>query len=300
MSKKRVLILRFSALGDIVILIYLLKSLKIQSSSKYHFTIATHPKVKPFLKELPEVDFIEVDFKDKFKGIKGLLDLFHVFYGMKFDVILDFHDVIRTKVLKALFRMVSIPVFTFYKGRKEKNEVIQNKLNDKRNIPTTFERYYNLFKTLDNGFEINENQYFEKIELNENCISFLGELDSIWIGIAPFSKHKSKEYPLEKIKEIVDFYSNNKKVNFLIFGFGEIEKTKIDAMFLDYYQVKNTISKFTFEEECAMISNLDIMISMDSANGHIASLYNIPTITIWELHIQLLVLNHIINLLKIK
>ena len=38
-----------------------------------------------------------------------------------------------------------------------------------------------------------------------------------------------------------------------------------------------------FENELALISNLDLMISMDSANGHIASIYNVPVITLWGL-----------------
>ena len=38
-----------------------------------------------------------------------------------------------------------------------------------------------------------------------------------------------------------------------------------------------------FENEISLISNLDLMISMDSANGHIASIYNVPVITIWGL-----------------
>jgi ADP-heptose:LPS heptosyltransferase len=35
------------------------------------------------------------------------------------------------------------------------------------------------------------------------------------------------------------------------------------------------------EEEMEIISNLDLMISMDSANGHIASLFGIKVLTIW-------------------
>ena len=31
----------------------------------------------------------------------------------------------------------------------------------------------------------------------------------------------------------------------------------------------------------AVISNLDVMISMDSANGHVASLFGVNVITIW-------------------
>jgi ADP-heptose:LPS heptosyltransferase len=35
--------------------------------------------------------------------------------------------------------------------------------------------------------------------------------------------------------------------------------------------------------EIEIISNLDLMISMDSANGHLAANYNVPVISLWGL-----------------
>lgn len=280
MTSKRILILRFSALGDILILLPLLKSIQ-NKKTNYHFTVASIPKLAFLFKDIPNVDFIGVDFKENYKGFKGLIDLFHVFYGMKFDAVLDLHDVIRTKVLKLLFQMVKTPVFTFQKGRAEKRKLIKDITKTLPILPTTFERYFAGFKALGNSFEIINNQYFEKIELNEKCAGFLGDFDSKWIGIAPFSKHKSKEYSLEKIREIVNSFSNKSEVKFIFFGYGEAEKNQIDSIFKDNEKVKNAISKFTFEEECTMISNLNIMISMDSANGHLSALFGVPTITIW-------------------
>lgn len=280
MTSKRILILRFSALGDILILLPLLKSIQ-NKKTNYHFTVASIPKLAFLFKDIPNVDFIGVEFKENYKGCKGLIDLFHVFYVMKFDAVLDLHDVIRTKVLKLLFQMVKTPVFTFQKGRADKRKLIKDNIKTLPNLPTTFERYLAGFKALDNSFEIIENQYFEKIELNEKCADFLADFDSKWIGIAPFSKHKSKEYSLEKIREIVNGFSNKSEVKCIFFGYGEAEKNQIDSIFKDNEKVKNAISKFTFEEECAMISNLDIMISMDSANGHLSALFGVPTVTIW-------------------
>jgi ADP-heptose:LPS heptosyltransferase len=239
------------------------------------------PKLVFLFKDIPNVDFIGVDFKEDYKGVKGLLDLFHVFYGYKFDAVLDLHDVIRTKVLKVLFKMVGTPFITFEKGRAEKKKMIENKSKNRVALPTTFDRYFTALKTLDNEFEIIENQLFEKIELSEKCAAFLGDFDRKFIGIAPFSKHKSKEYSLDKIKEMVAILSTNESIQFLIFGCGENEKNQIESFFKDSEKVKNAISKFTFEEECAMISNLDIMVSMDSSNGHISALFGVPTLTIW-------------------
>lgn len=280
MITKRILILRFSALGDILILLPLLKSIQ-NKNTNYHFTVASIPKLAFLFKDIPNVDFIGVDFKENYKGFKGLLDLFHVFYGYKFDAVLDLHDVIRTKVLKVLFKMVGTSVITFEKGRAEKKKMIENKSKNRVTLPTTFDRYFSAFKTLDNEFEIIENQLFEKIELSEKCAAFLGDFDRKFIGIAPFSKHKSKEYSLEKINKIVNSFSDKSDIKFIFFGYGEAEKNQIESFFKDSEKVKNAISKFTFEEECALISNLDIMVSMDSANGHISALFGVPTLTIW-------------------
>lgn len=280
MISKRILILRFSSIGDVLILLHLLKSIQ-NKKINYHFTVASIPKLAFLFKDIPNVSFIAVDFKVHYKGFKGLIDLFHLFYGLKFDVVLDLHDVIRTKVIRLMFQMVRIPVYTFQKGRSEKKKLIHDALKTLPNLPTTFERYFSGFKALDNDFYIIENQCFKKIELSQECTSFLGDLESKWIGIAPFSKHKSKEYSIEKIKQIIESFSCENNVNFIFFGHGEAEKNQIDSIFKNHEKVKNAIFKFTFEEECAMISNLNILISMDSANGHLSSLFGVPTITIW-------------------
>jgi ADP-heptose:LPS heptosyltransferase len=39
--------------------------------------------------------------------------------------------------------------------------------------------------------------------------------------------------------------------------------------------------KISMEAELALMSQLDVMLSMDSANMHLASLVNIPVISIW-------------------
>jgi len=39
--------------------------------------------------------------------------------------------------------------------------------------------------------------------------------------------------------------------------------------------------KIPFQEELNLISNLDVMLSMDSGNGHIAAILGIPVVTLW-------------------
>ena len=48
-----------------------------------------------------------------------------------------------------------------------------------------------------------------------------------------------------------------------------------------YPDVINIAGKYKFKEELALISNLDLMVSMDSSNGHLAAIYGVPVVTLW-------------------
>jgi ADP-heptose:LPS heptosyltransferase len=39
--------------------------------------------------------------------------------------------------------------------------------------------------------------------------------------------------------------------------------------------------KFSFSEELQLISNLNVMLSMDSGNGHLAAMFGVDVVTIW-------------------
>ena len=124
------------------------------------------------------------------------------------------------------------------------------------------------------------------------------------IGIAPFAKHEAKMYPLDLMQKIVSYIQQNHYV--FLFGFGKLEMETIHRWsnvfpnvytaesyhnYANLYSVyplepRGFFNKDDFQDfryEIAQISNLDLMISMDSANGHIAANYNVPVITLWGL-----------------
>ena len=88
-------------------------------------------------------------------------------------------------------------------------------------------------------------------------------------------------YPLDLMQKIVGFLDQKHTV--FLFGFGKFEMGIIEKWSQAFKNVYSCSSFGGFENEIAIISNLDLMISMDSANGHIASIYNIPVITMWGL-----------------
>ncbi len=76
--------------------------------------------------------------------------------------------------------------------------------------------------------------------------------------------------------------SLSKYYNIHLFGFGD-ELIILEKWSKAYQNVQCPSKSITFSEELQIISNLDLMISMDSGNGHLSSIYGIPTITVWGL-----------------
>lgn len=66
-----------------------------------------------------------------------------------------------------------------------------------------------------------------------------------------------------------------------LFGGGKAEKEKLEAWEKRYPQTVSLAGKLKMTEELALMSRLDAMVSMDSANMHLASLVGTPVISVW-------------------
>ena len=100
------------------------------------------------------------------------------------------------------------------------------------------------------------------------------------IGMAPFALHQEKTYPPAKMKEVIRLLEKDNRYKIFLFG------SPGDAVVLGQWQdefknVQSLAGKLNLKNELHFISNLDVMVSMDSANMHFASLYGVPVISIW-------------------
>lgn len=272
---KKVLILRFSALGDILISIPLLRNVALENP-EFRFYFASDAKMSVFFRDIDNIEIIPVDFKREYKGIFGLIKwAWHINFT-SFDFVLDIHDVLRTKFLKLLFNIFHIKVFVYNKGRKEKQQLIISKDPIKFPLKLQIDRYADVF--VKSG--LLKNISYNTIKTGTIGAKHIVNNEKFIIGLAPFSKHKSKMISLNILEEVVSYYIK-KNVRFYIFGFGESEKKRAFDVFSKYDHCEILIDKFNFENEIQEIQKLDIMITMDSANAHLSALFAIPTITIY-------------------
>ena len=245
----------------------------------------TVPVFTEFLQQNPEVELVMVSrhqFKDLFHGIPNLsfagidVDEYKGIFGLRKlgkklvkefspTYIADFHDVIRTKALNLFFIKNGYKVFKICKGKEEK-ELLTDIWNlDKQQLKPTSERYADVFRAM--NFTLNLSHKYPENHMRSG------------IGIAPFAQHKGKMLPLDKTFEVAKILAVNHKV--YLFGGGKNEINILNDWQQQIPNAENLAGKLSLKEELLKISELEVMISMDSANMHLASLVGTRCVSVW-------------------
>lgn len=240
---------------------------------KIKITVLTTKFFSVLFNQIPNINFVY--FQPKHKTIAGLFKLSREINKIKPDQIIDLHDVLRTKILR-FFLMDKIGnTHVLNKGRKEKLSLIKG--SSLTQLKSMHQRYSDVFSSLNINIDLDDFVHYNKINIDKNKYGFTSS-DKL-IGIAPFAGHSCKEYSIKNILSLLDLL--DKTYQILIFGAPGKEEKKIIQLCNNKSNRHVISSKYLLEEQMAIISNLDVMISMDSANGHIASLFGINVITIW-------------------
>ncbi|MGI0106070.1 glycosyltransferase family 9 protein [Salinimicrobium sp. WS361] len=277
-----ILVIRLSAMGDVAMMVPVLKAF----TEKYpdvKLTLLTRRFFAPMFKDLRNVQIFEAEVKGRHKGIFGLKKLSSELLDLKIDAVADLHNVLRSNILKLFFKLKGIPVRQLDKGRKEKKALTRSNNKIFEQLKATHERYTEVFDKLGYPIEINSVQVLQKQEVTENLSAITGEKDKNWIGIAPFAQHASKAYPEDLMKEVLLKLQKGQNLRIFLFGGGKEETAKLAAWEKEFPNAVSVAGKLSFEEELSLISNLDLMLAMDSGNGHLAANFGVPVITIWGL-----------------
>ena len=266
---KTVLVLRFSAMGDVAIAASVMREIAAQNPDT-RFVFATRGFFAPFFENISNLEVFPIDFKGKYGGLLGLFRLYkEVNMKFKIDLIADLHDVLRTKILKFFFcfSLKNVKIATINKGRKEKRKLCKPNYHNKKPLVTTWQRYTEVFQ-----------QIKLKAEIKPVSIPFYPEKVKK-IGVSPFAQHKGKQYPPELMEKVLEMLNPNYEI--YLFGGGNNEREQCEIWENKFSNLRSLVGKKTLAEELAFISTLDVMLSMDSAGMHLASLCKIPCVSIW-------------------
>jgi ADP-heptose:LPS heptosyltransferase len=279
-----ILVLRFSAMGDVALATPVIKSLAVVYPA-LQISVATRPKFADFFRGLPDVHVIGVDLDKNYKGFGAIFQLFSDLKKTKPTLVVDIHDHLRTKLLRLLFSLVGIKTIVFEKGRGEKKKAVQPDHKLRGQLTHSVVRYQQAFEKAGFRFPIVKGPFLsvndqarEELQVwlkNKNVSS------SRWIGVAPFAAHVSKMWPLEKYDEVIAKLSESGQYHFFLFGGGKSETEKLKALEKKYSNVTSAAGELSLSCELALIEKLSLMLCGDSSNMHLASLSNVPVVSIW-------------------
>jgi ADP-heptose:LPS heptosyltransferase len=275
---KRILLIRFSALGDVAMLAPVVREAAEQNKD-CEFTVLSKVACGALFEGLAEnVRFIGADVKGDYKGLSGLLRLFKELHAQHFDCVVDMHDVLRTKVLRKLFRLHGYEVYKINKHRELRRLITaEGDKKQLRQLPTAFENYQSALREcgLNGNVNGNGNHRFASVNYQLSTVNC-----PLKIGIAPFAAHRGKIYPLEKMEEVI--VNVPVPVQIFLFGGGDEELAIMRRWAEKYDNVKLAADEcHGLKEELELMKKLDVMVSMDSANMHLASLVGTRVVSIW-------------------
>lgn len=285
---KNILLIRFSAIGDVALSIPVVYSF-CYANPNIQFTMLTQRFASTLFVNPPSnLKVIGVDTKTEYKGLRGIYKLYkNLSASTHYDAIADLHSVLRTHILTFLFaNAAGTLVKRINKGRIEKAALTRAQNKRKIQLSTSRERYREVLRKLGlNEVVGNYKTIYDNIEPDptsfEPFAGVKGEGEK-WVAIAPFAKHKGKTYPIDSMKIVVDEIASWGNVKVILFGAGTYESGILDSWSEDR---SNIISMAKFKcgiaTELALMSYCDLMISMDSANMHLASLVALPVVSVW-------------------
>ena len=268
------LVIRFSSFGDVMLTLPILESAA-RDHRDHRFILVTKSQYARYALEISGVTVFEVDTSKEFRGIGGLIRLSRILIELYQPVgVIDLHSVIRSRLLSFLFTLSGLPVFHLLKGRRQKRKAISHQ--SKLVLPHLTEKYINVFVRA--GVQIEAKKLLPlqaqgfHTHLNRDESRHL-------IGFAPLAKHPTKTWPLDKSIELARSLVNNLGASVHLFG-GIDEKQILESMVVqDGIQCR--IGQLNTREEVELIRKLDVMITMDSGNMHLAAILGIPVVSLW-------------------
>ncbi len=260
----KILVIRFSSIGDIVLTSPVLRCLHTQLNAEVHFF--TKENFKSILEHNPYVSKTHLLKKDIQENIQELK-------AEKFDYIIDLHHNLRSLRIK---KALNVPSFSFNKLNIQKWLLVQFHWNKMPNMHIV-DRYMDCCKSL--GVKNDEAglDYFISEKDHVNISSLPVELQNGYIALAIGAQHATKRMPLHKLIELC------KSLPYKVLILGGKEDVKIAEKLVDSDPEKifSACGKYNLNQSASLIKQSMMVISHDTGLMHIAAAFKKKIISIW-------------------
>ena len=275
------LVLRFSSIGNVAMTVPVVATLAHEHPNDT-FVYVSQKKLAAMFSGVPNVHFFELDFQGKHGGFLGLRRLYkQITDEWSVDYVVDLQHSWKTRLFSVFFRMRRKPVYSLCEEKRSKKTFVQKGAKGLQALRSEIWRYADVFSQVG----LNWKGYFQPM-LTDPLLSarievMYGEKVGKWIGIAPFAKYKSNVLPYRLTKEVIAHFASRDDVRVFLFGAGRVESEMLRQWSMIFSDVTCVAVNLRLEEEFELMRHLDVMLCMDSANQHLASLVGLRAVSIW-------------------
>lgn len=243
-------------------------------------SVLTRAQFAPIFKRIDGVSAEGVDLKSEYTGFLGLIRLAVKIKRGNYGALADLHNVLRTTVITAFLGHTGIRVKKLDKGRSQRKQLTRIQKKVFKPIKPTITRYAEVLEKL--GYPLSPNSYSTLEPAGPGAIpeTWNPGRGVVKIGLAPFAAHQGKQYPLGQMEQVIALLTREKNIALFLLG-SPAESVVLEQWAKTYPGTTNTAGKESFETELNLISQLDLLIGMDSGNGHLAAMFGVPVLTIW-------------------
>lgn len=265
MNPKKVLIIRFSSIGDIVLTTPIIRCAKKQlKDTEIHFV--TKDAFKSVLIHSPNIDKLYT-FKE------DVSELYDQLKAENYDVLIDLHKNLRSLRLKQKLKVKS---FSFNKLNVQKFLAVKLKQINKLPAMHIVERYFETIAPIGVTNDGKGLDYFIHENEKVGVSSLLTASQNKFVALVVGGSYYTKKIPLNKLVEICSAV----KLPIIVLG-GKEDKMIADELQKQFPQIVNTCGQYSINQSASIIEQAEWVITSDTGMMHIASAYNKKVISVW-------------------
>ncbi len=282
---KHIVVIRLSAIGDVALCLPVILRL-LQMHKSVHVTMITKPQTAFLFENIDRLSVIKANVLKEHKGIFGVLKLAKLIKKSIPNIyaVVDLHNVLRSKMLMLLLMPFTKKSSTILKNRNQKKAICSSSskpVASNNTLPHITSIYSDAFRKL--GFTLDTRYKFPAVVNSKHDTDvaaqfYLQNATAYNIAFAPFAKHAGKMLTWSTVLDVISQLQAH-KINVFMYAGMEDESLITEAL-SKHSHVISTFS-LSFAQQTALLHYMQCAVTMDSANMHLASLQNVPLISIW-------------------
>ncbi len=261
---KKILFVRFSSIGDIVLTTPVVRCVKTQLNAEIHFL--TKENFKSIVADNPYISKV-ITIKSKVAEVAEQL------LAENYDCIIDLHHNLRSMQVKKLLKKTA---FSFPKLNIQKWLLVNAHLNFLPNIHIV-DRYFETVKTLGVTNDNKGLDFFIPAADEINILSLPTSHHQGYVAFTTGAKFATKQLPLEKMVKILRYL--NKPI-VMLGGKEDFDRASYVAKECGHL-IYNACGKYNLNQSASLVKQAELVIAHDTGLMHIAAAFHKKIYSVW-------------------